>query len=87
MFNYIKCKPTLPSCDLKTVSHRLAILICLTTGQRDQTIQCLNLNYVIILNEEVILFVPGKLKETRPGHHLPLIENHVYSSRQLHVQS
>ena len=57
VFNYIKYKPTLPSCNLKTVSHGLAILICLTTGQRDQTIQCLNLNYVTILNEKLILIV------------------------------
>ena len=42
VFTFIKSKPTLTNCDLKTLSHRLAILLCLTTGQRDQTIKCLN---------------------------------------------
>ena len=39
VFTFIKSKPTLTNCDLKTLSHRLAILSCLTTGQRDQTIK------------------------------------------------
>ena len=32
VFTFIKSKPTLTNCDLKTLSHRLAILLCLTTG-------------------------------------------------------
>ena len=48
VFTFIKPKPTLTDCDLKTISHRLAIVLCLTTGQRDQTIRCLNLDYIKI---------------------------------------
>lgn len=62
VINYIKGKPTLPSCDLKKVSHRFIILLCLTTSQKDQTIQCFNLDYIAILNEKAILFVPVMLK-------------------------
>ena len=39
LFTFIKSKPTLTDCDLKTVSHRLAMRLCLTTGQREQTIK------------------------------------------------
>ena len=35
VFTFIKSKPTLTNCNLKTLSHRLSILLCLTTGQRD----------------------------------------------------
>ena len=44
VYTFIKLKPTPTDCALKTLSHRLAIPFCLTTGQRDQTIKCLNLN-------------------------------------------
>ena len=58
------------------LSHRLeiAILSCLTTGQRDQTIKCLYLNYIKIFSDKVVLFVPQTLKTNQPGHHLPPIE-------------
>ena len=48
--------------------------MCLTTGQRDQTIKCLNLDYIKISSDKVVLLVPKSLKNTRPGHHLPPIE-------------
>ena len=58
------------------LSHRLqiAILSCLTTGQRDQTIKCLYLNYIKIFSDKVVLLVLQTLKTNRPGHHLPPIE-------------
>ena len=58
-------------CELTTDFHRLALLLCLTAGQRDQTIKCLNWNYITISSNEVVFFVPENLKTTRPGHHLP----------------
>ena len=74
VFTFIKSKQTLTNCDLKTLSHRLAILLCLTTGQRYQTIKFLNLDCIKISSDKVVLFVPETLKTTRPGHHLPPIE-------------
>ena len=58
VFTFIKSKPTLTNCDLKTLFHRLAILLCLTTDQRDQTIKCLNLDCIKISSDKVVLFVP-----------------------------
>ena len=46
VFTIIKSKPSLTNCDLKTLSHRLAILLCLTTGQIDGPIQEDFLNYL-----------------------------------------
>ena len=68
VFTFIKSKPTLTNRDLKTLSHWLALLFCLTTGQRDQTIKCLYLDYIKISSDKIVLFVPETLKTTRPGH-------------------
>ena len=74
VFTFIKSKPTLTNCDLKTLSHRLAILLCLTTGQRDRTIKCLNLDCIKISSDKIVFFVPQNLKTTQPGHHLSSVE-------------
>ena len=81
----IKSKPTLTNCDLKILSHRLAILLRLTTGQRDQTIKCLNLDYIQISSDNELLFVPETLKTTSPGHHLPPIELKTFKDSELCV--
>ena len=85
VFTFVKSKPTLTNCDLKTLSHRLAILLCLTTGQRDQTIKCLNLDCIKISSDKVVLFVPETLKTTRPGHHLPPIELKTFKDSEICV--
>ena len=83
-FNCSKSELALPSCDHKKVSHRLFILLYLTTGQRDQTVRCLNLDYIKIRNEKVILFVPEKLKTNRTGYHLLPLDLKVLSDRELY---
>ena len=85
VFTFMKSKPTLINCDLETLSHRLAILLCLTTGQRDQTIKCLNLYCIKISGDNVVLFVPETLKTTRAGHHLPPIELMTFKDSELCV--
>ena len=85
VFTFIKLKPTLTNCDPKTLSRRLAILLCLRTGQRDQTIKCLNLDYIKISSDKVVLFVPETLKTTRTGYHLPPIELKTFKDSELCV--
>ena len=59
--------------------------MCLTTGQRDQTIKCLNLDYIKISSDKVVLLVPQTLKTTRPGHHVPPIELKTFKDSELCV--
>ena len=54
VFQYIKTQPTLAICDLQKVSHRLAILLPPTKGQKDQTTGFFNLNCLKFL--KTILF-------------------------------
>ena len=85
VFTFIKLKPTVTNCDLKTLSHRLAILFYLTAGQRDQAIKCLNLDCIKISSDMVLLFVPETFKTTRPGYHLPSIELKTFKDSELCV--
>ena len=79
VFTFIKSKPALTNYDLKTPSHRLA------AGQRDKTIKCLNLDYIKISSDKVVLFVLEILKTTRPGHHLPPVELKTFKESELCV--
>ena len=65
------------------MSLRLAILLCLATGQRDQTIKFLNLECFKAFDDRAILFIPDKLKTARPGHHLPSLELKAYRDVEL----
>ena len=87
VFQYLKNQQVLVNCDPKVVSHRLAILLCLTTGQRDQTIKFLNLGCLKVFDDRAILFIPDKLKTTRPRHHLPLLELKAYKDVELCIVS
>ena len=69
-FKYIKSLPSLDECDLNNLSYRLAILLCQTTGQRDQKISYMNLDLMKFETDKVTIFVPELLKQTHPGHHL-----------------
>ena len=79
VFTFIKSKSTLTNCDLEIIYHKFA------TGQRDQTIKCLNLEYIKISSNKVVFFVSETLKTTRPGHHLPPIELKTFKDNELHV--
>ena len=83
VFSFIKSKPALTNCDPKTLSHILAILLCLTASQRDQTIKCLSLDCIKISSDKIVLFVPGNLKTTRSGHRLPPVELKTFKDSEL----
>ena len=87
VFQYLRKQQARVNCDLKALSHRLTILLCLTTGQRDQTIKFLNLECLKVFDDRAILFIPDKLKTTRSGHHLPPLELKAYKDVEFCVVS
>ena len=78
VFTSIKSKPTLTNCDLKTLSHSLAIVLYLTTGQIDQTIKCLNLDCIKISSDKVVFLF---LKVSKPKGQV--IIYHLWNLRHL----
>ena len=47
VLKYIKSLKALKQCDLKSLSYRLAILLCITTGQRDQTLLYISIDLIM----------------------------------------
>ena len=87
LFRYIKSLTSMDEYDLKTLSYRLAILLRLTAGKRDQTISYMNLALIKFETDMVTIFVPELLKQTCSGHHLELIVLMRYSATDISALS
>ena len=74
VLNYFNSLPVYDDLTLKKLSHKLATLLCLLSGQRDQTISKLSINHMALTDDKCTFYVPAILKTTRPGYHQPLIE-------------
>ena len=70
VLKYIKSIKALKKYDLKSLLYRLAILLCITTGQRDQTLFYVNIDLMKFEADKVTIFIPELLKQSHPGHHL-----------------
>ena len=70
ILNYIKSLKALNQSDLKILSYCLAILLCIATGQKDQTLFYMNKDLMMFEAGKVTFFVLGLLKQSRPGHYL-----------------
>ena len=46
------------------------MLLCLTTGQRGQTIHKIDVNYIQEMDDRYRITIREKLKQTKPGRHL-----------------
>ena len=53
VLKYIKSLEALNQYDLKSLSYRLAILLCITTGQRDQTLFYVNTGLMMFKGDKV----------------------------------
>ena len=70
VLKYIKSFKALNQWDLKSMSYCLAILLCTTTSQRDQTLFYLNIDFMMFDADKVTIFLPELLKQSRSEHHL-----------------
>ena len=67
--------------------YRLAILLCITTGQRDQTLFYMNKDLMKFEADKVTIFVPELLTQSRPGHHLEPVVILRYPDQEICVLS
>ena len=74
MLDYLKTFDASSALSLKELKLKLTILLCLTTGQRGQTIHKFDINYIQDLGDRYRISVHEKLKQTKPGRHLEPIE-------------
>lgn len=74
VLQYLKTLGLASELDLKTLTRKTTMLLCLLTGQRCQTLTKLDINLMQILPDKIVFTVGEKLKTTRPGKHLEPIE-------------
>ena len=73
VLKYLKTLSPVRKLDLKFLTLKLAMLMCLLTGQRIQTFHTLNLSDIMISKNNIKIKVSTLLKHSRPGKHLDLL--------------
>ena len=80
VLNYFKSfSPLKGSLSLKDLTLNMTMLLCLSTGQRGQTIHKIHTSYIQELDHSVRIVINEKLKQTKPGKHLAPIDLEEYS--------
>ena len=74
VLDYSKTFGASSALSLKELTLKLTMLLCLTTGQRGQTIHNFDNNYIQNLSDRYRISVHEKLKQTKPGRDLKPIE-------------
>ena len=65
---------SLENITLKQLTLKTVTLLCFLTGQRDQSINEIELNYMYKDEKQLVFYIPTILKTTTPKHHLqPLV--------------
>ena len=67
---YINSLEPLTQCNLKYLLFCLTIFLPITTGQRDQTLLYMTIVLMMFKADEVTIFIPELLKQSRIGHNL-----------------
>ena len=70
VLDYLKTFGASTALPLKELTLKLTMLLCLTTGQRGQTIHKFDINYIQDLDDRFRISLHEKLKQTKPGRHL-----------------
>ena len=82
VLDYLKTFKDLRTISLKELTLKLTMLLCLTTGQRCQTIHKINVTCIQELPDRYRITIDEKLKQTKPGRHLKPLELRVFQEDQ-----
>ena len=74
VLGYLRAAARLRSLSLKQLTLNLTMLLCLTTGQRGQTIHKFDVNYIQEMDDRYRITICEKLKQSKPGRHLAPID-------------
>ena len=78
VFNYLRSLPPIPKISLKDLTFKVVTLLCLLTGQRCQSINYLNIDYMHIERGKIVFYIPKILKTTTPSFHTSPLELLLY---------
>ena len=82
VLNYLKTFEKVSELPLKELTLKLTMLLCLTTGQRGQTIHKMDVTGIQALPDRYRLTINEKLKQTKPGKHLAPIDLHAFPEEE-----
>ena len=74
VLEYLKKLGFPASINLKQLTLKLTMLLCLTTGQRCQTIHFMDVSYIQKLNDQFGITIRQKLKQTEVGKQIDPID-------------
>ena len=74
VFQFIRNLPDINSLSLELLTKCTAVLMCLLTGQRSQTIAFLDLDYMHLDQDKAVFYIPSLLKQSRPTFHQDPLE-------------
>ena len=84
VLDYLRGIP-LENITLKMLSHKLVTLMCFLTGQRDQTLNSLDMNFMHRTEEKYIFYLPTLLKTSTPKFHTKPLQLLRYTTPSLCV--
>ena len=74
VLQYLTTLHPIAELDIKILTKKLTLLLCLLTGQRCQTLTKLDISLMQELPDKYVFTIGEKLKTTKPGRHLEPIE-------------
>ena len=78
VLKYLRIFESVSSLSFKELTLNLTMLLCLTTGQRGQTIHKTDLSYIREMDGSYRITICDTLKQTKPGRHLEPIDLFAY---------
>ena len=69
--------------NLKQLTLKVTLLLSLLTGQRLQTLRCIELQHIDFTNNSCVIHTLKVLKTTKPGKHIPPIVLNLYDIENL----
>ena len=79
VFIFLKSLPALEHRSLEILTKTTAILLCLLSGQRSQTLSALSLDHVFTDGKKYIFYIPTLMKQSRPRFHPQPLEFILYT--------
>ena len=74
VLSYLESLPDCVSISLSDLTLRLSTLMCLLSGQRQQTLSLIDVHFISVQDLECTIYINGITKVTRPGFHVkPLV--------------
>ena len=74
VLNRLRSDPPIECISLKELTLKVVMLLALLTGQRTQTIHCLDVSHMIVTDKTCIFYLTSLQKQSKPGKHPKPIE-------------